>query len=721
MVLLAGVSNAAEFSALQAAAADQPAGQISEVVVTAQRREQNQQDVPIAITTVTAQTLAAVGIANSTDLQLVVPGVDMSRQNVSALPFIRGIGTSNSAPGDENSVVTFIDGVYVAAPSASIFRLHDVERVEVLKGPQGTLFGRNASGGVINIITRDPQDRATLDLSTGYAEFDQVEASLYGQTPVGSGLATNLSISYLDQGEGWGKNVLSGREIHSASDLSVRNKWVWKPRDGTDVKVSFDYAESEPASGLDFGIIEGSTAADGTEFVCFYCSSSGSIDRVENSQWGASIHLRQHVGFADLVGISSYRRTRSRFRLQQFGTAVPLSSLDIEQPSRTVTQEIQLQSPTSPTFEWIAGLYYFDDEAGFDPLIVPEAGINLVSIETSQSYAAFGQATLRLLDRTSVTGGLRYTRDERRLQASIPGVLVLPEQAENFDKLTWRASIDYRGSEELLLFGSLSRGFKSGLFNTVSPGAAPVRPETVDAYEVGFKSDLLLRRLRLNGSVFLYEVQDQQVLSVTGFGTTALVNAAESTIKGAELELSASPTARLNVSAAVSYLDGKFDRFPNAPIYTPCLSLNPATLSPQSTCLIVPGALGTSMILGGNDLSSASATGKPTVRSPKWTAVLGAKYTLATRTGTFVLSGNYYYNEGFNFTPSGRVQQPAYDLLNAAISWTSPRGRWDVTLFGRNLLDEEYFAYALEQAFADNYSPASPRSVGISVGYHVGR
>jgi iron complex outermembrane receptor protein len=242
-----------------------------------------------------------------------------------------------------------------------------------------------------------------------------------------------------------------------------------------------------------------------------------------------------------------------------------------------------------------------------------------------------------------------------------------------------------------MIYGSFSRGFKSGNYNvTAPPGSMAVNPEFIDAYEVGLKTQIFDNRVQINTAAFYYDYADMQVTRIES-GSLITVNAAEAKIKGLEMDFQANLTNALSLKGGISYVDSEYTSFENAPVY-------------------VPSATG----LGGNDLVTTDLSGKTLARSPELTYNLGATYNIA----DFMLGVNYYYNDGFGWEPSGRVQQDSYELINAFVSWTSPDEHWGVKIFGNNLTDEEYATFVTEQSVADNYEPAAPRTYGVEFSFN---
>lgn len=286
--------------------------QLEEVVVTAQRREQNLQSVPISVAAITAQSLQAMGISGTNDLAVAVPGLELGQQNIAIAPFIRGIGNRSTAPGEEAAVALYIDGVYMPTLSAGLFELENVERVEVLKGPQGTLFGRNATAGVIQVVTRDPSEQFQADVHAGYGNYETVDSGLYATGAIASNVRADVSLYYTEQFDGWGENLNTGNDVFKGYDYAARSKWIIDLSDDTELRVSADYGKAKPNTPPAYRPLPGRILTSGvpafagsTPYFGFYDVSETRDVYATTSQWGSNIQLRHSFNAVDLVSITS--------------------------------------------------------------------------------------------------------------------------------------------------------------------------------------------------------------------------------------------------------------------------------------------------------------------------------------------------------------------------------------------------------------------------------
>jgi iron complex outermembrane receptor protein len=333
--------------------------------------------------------------------------------------------------------------------------------------------------------------------------------------------------------------------------------------------------------------------------------------------------------------------------------------------------------------------------------VAPLAYADTFSWANTQSFAAYGQATYEIARGTHLTGGLRYTIDKRHIDfvttISDPAVpaTTYPRQSLEDKKPSWRVALDQQATRDVLLYASYSRGFKSGLFNATNPNLPSVRPQTVDAYEIGLKSDLFSHKLRANIALFDNEVKDIQIRGIpNGLTTPIFYNGANASFKGVDLELEAAPARGLTAQANLSYLHGRYGAgFTNALYFT--LPAAPA---------------------GGLVASVGDASGKVPVLAPELVLSLSAQYAFATPIGRTTLAGSYSYNDGFFFDPQNRVHQPAYGLFNGSVTVEMlPRIR--VKVWAENIGNKHYYSDVQPDTFGDAYFPAAPRTFGVTLSY----
>lgn len=656
---------------------------LNEIIVTAQRRSENLQKVPIAVTAVSGDALEARGILSVKDMAVSVPGLTFQTFNGVVQPFLRGIGNTGSAAGNESSVATYVDGIYFSRLSSGFFDLANVERVEVLKGPQGTLFGRNSTGGVINVVTRDPSFAPELKASLGYGRFDRMEGSLY----VTGGLSDTVAMDFSVTGktdQGAGKNLTTGHRYGYEDSILVRSKLLLQPTDTTKLILSGYYGKSEQS--MPKYLFPGTASRAGSapfplmtaEDVGYYNTSDNADGYARFRNWGVSAKLEQDLSFATLVSTSAYSNQHEDTAVRGTDYVVSEGGAYLTGPVRQFTQEFQLVSNSGSALDWIVGIYYYRNHTAYDgiPTLTGPAygpGINATAEQDVRSYAGYAQATFELAPGLKLTGGIRYTSDRLRAEGDVSlntnppiPLQAIPPGKDKVDKVTFRAIASYEPSSDALLYVSFNRGFKSGNFSLLTYNKdTPTRPERLDAYEAGFKLQAFDRRVRLNGAVFFYDVKDPQV-QFQGQATVFFSNAGASRVKGADLELSASVAQGLNARLSGTYLDSKYTDYAGAPASMPDL--------------VNGGAVA---------LPAIDASGNRTPLAAKWTLNAGVDYTVDTPAGELTLTGDYYYNSGYFFEPDNLLREDGFDLVNlqARLQLTENFG---VRLWGRNVTGTKY-------------------------------
>ena len=701
---------------------------LEEIIVTAQKREEALQSVPVAITAVTADVLQSSGIQTTQDLAQIAPGLVFANTLDISQIFLRGVGTYNSAAGDENAVAMYVDGVYLSSMESGIFNLNNIERIEVLRGPQGTLFGRNAAGGVIQVITRNPQQELSGKVEAIGGSYDRWGGSLYMTGGITENLAADIAVIGHDQNGGYGRNLTTGTDAFYERDLNVRSKWLLD-LDRTKITLTGDYnwwkgdfnSRSVPAPGT--------TPPDGSFYDGKYHTWSYFDTPPKNEQYGLALKIQHDFDWGSFASISSARKSTGEKSLDQSGGAVPFVLIHpYEWTAKTGTQEFQLVSPESSKISWAVGAFYYYDHSIYDPVdltvsrvaittpvFIPElnrtldapalvfplpqpAVIGFRNHQYTDSYAGYGQATMEVLPKTRLTAGVRYTWDQRKFRGQLLGFPKVNDKA-TADEITYRLAVDHDLAEGILAYASYSRGFKSGVFNLGGPPAPPVKPSTIDAIEGGVKTELFDRRVRLNAAGFYYDLKDIQQRSIV-LGQNVLFNAAAATSYGGEFEIEAAASQRLTLRGSVAYLHAEFDSFPGAPLYWP----NP-----------VPNPLGGP---SGYIAYDGDAKGNTMPDSPEWTVIGGGSYELPTNFGNFRLTANASY-VGRTYNIDNRFSTDGETTVNATIDWMDPASKWNVQLTARNLFDNRYLASRgpglAPFSVTDVY--AEPRTWELRVGY----
>lgn len=718
----------AQESVAPATGQEQASEGLQDIIVTAQRRGENLQRVPIAVSAVSSEKLAAAGIAGTGDIKLAVASADVPVASGFASPFIRGVGSKFIGPATEGAVSTYVDNVYIGNSVASVLSFNNLARVEVLKGPQGTLFGRNTTGGLISVVTRDPTDHLQLDARLGYGNYDTVTGDIYVGGPVAAGLKADLAAYVKRQGEGYGTNLFTGEEVGKTyHDYGVRSKWIIGDGPLT-VKLTADYSDLKTSAYVQ-RIALGHTAPAAYAAGVNYGGSPWDTDLtisplITTKSGGVSAKADWELSPAfTLTSITAWRKSRYHNVFDGDITRTVARIIDSTQVDEQFSQELQLLSGPASPFTWVLGTYLYDAKGRFDPNILfldgparaapgPFNGVaqNItVSEQKVFSIAPYAQATVEILEGTRLTLGARYTYEKRQQDgvsrsfsptgAQMGPTLTTPAANKEItaNKLTWRIALDHQFGPDVLGYVSYNRGFKSGGSNATQVTAAFYGPEELDAYEAGVKSTLFGRRVRLNGAAFYYDYKNVQVASVAG-GILNIYNAATARTYGFELELDAQVTSQLRVNAAYTYLDAKFVDFPAAQTN----AVNPA---------------------GGVTQSFQSAAGKKLPNAPTGVIVGGATYTIPMGPNSLTLNGNVYHSSSYFTEPDNFRSQRAYELYNASVEFTF-HDRWSISVWGKNLSNEAVDLFPSVNGLGGGTGIARsafapPRTYGVTLGVEI--
>lgn len=688
-------------------ASNDQTGQLEDIVVTAQKRSENLQNVPIAVTAVTSSQLSKSNAAGVLDLQTVVPSLKVTNSVARLSLSLRGIGTNAFGPGIENPIAIYVDGVYYASTAASILSFNNIAQIEVLKGPQGTLFGRNATGGLLQVRTKDPTTDLSGDLDLSYSRFNAVTGNFYIASGLADGVAADLAVHVSHQGDGWGKDPLTGHDPYQVlHDVGVRSKWVLTPGSRTKITIIADYSDTRDSLSANI-IRPGSISpfAPGLQPDRKYDLLADIRPLHTLRDGGISARIEQELGDAKLTSITAYRRSKTFLQLDLDGLPQRIQNFYDRQNDQQISEELQLSSDNTSRLKWTGGVYFIDSTARYLPLFVElrDLGISASTSDKSQaiSVAGYGQATYAVTSNTNVTVGGRYTYEKRKELDATQLVTVLapglqlpaafPDRSATFKKVTWRFSIDHRFSSEVLAYASVNRGFKSGGFNISTPGAEPFRPETLDAYEVGLKTDLLDRHLRVNVAGFYYDYKDVQVPKYVS-GSIAIINGAKARSYGADADITAVLSDRFSLVASASVLSSTYRDFPGCPISAP---------------------------LGGVPITEGSCKGNHLPLAAKLTTSLAADYTVPLGDGKLSFNGNILYNDGYPLDSDNVIKQRHYAQLGSSVRWTPGAGSFSLTGFVKNLTNKRVYTYGASQANGTQFIIyAEPRVYGITAGYH---
>ena len=737
--LLLTASALAIASASSAIAQDQSdpddARRLGTITVTSQKVEQNLQDVPISVTAIDGGALEDRQIDGFDQLQFIAPGISFNagvnaRQSATT---IRGIGTSLFNIGIEASTAIAIDGVVMGREGAGIFDFADVERIEVLRGPQGTLFGKNASAGVVSVITRGPTEEFAANFNLGYGSFNEINVSGGISGPIAEGITARIS-AYSNTRDGYIDNInptAPQDELNERNEQGVRAKVNFALSDSSDLLLSADYVTREQASGA-LTYREISPGGAGTGLLGFGVPVVGPTSlglgitpSPENLQigsdaafdsdmdaWGVSAEYTRTIGNHEFVSLTSYREWNS-FDIND-ADLIPLPFLSVNSgdlSQNQFSQEFRLDSPRDQQLTYTLGVFYFQQDmeqdniqggtAGLDLLGALPPGLQLGTFLESEfeelNYAVFGQGEYAVTENFSLIGGVRLlqTEVEGRQEKSVAPGFVGPyagqsvsngvESQEDKDSaLVWRIGGQYYIDETTNVFATISQGYKApgivtGLsVNPVVGNTLPrVAPEIPTQFEIGLRRTSPDGRLVTNLTGFFTEIEDfqSQALVPGPSGTTifSVANAGSVETYGFEGEITALPTDELTLSAAIAYTNATFADYPNGQCY-------PLQTEAEG-CLVVDGQR--VQDLAGADLAN----------SPDWVINALARYDfdLTPTMPAFAQLGIQYRGEAqSSITNNPSTLMDAYTLLDAQIGVDLFDGRGTFTVFGRNLTDESF-------------------------------
>jgi len=703
--------------------------QIEDIVVTAQRRSESAQSVPISLQSFSSDTLQNAKVSGTDDLTNIVGGVFILPTASRPSLYIRGVGTNstNTTP----AVLTFVDGVYM--PMGNRMDFANVSSIEVLKGPQGTLFGRNATGGVVQITTTPPSETLSGRAEIGYGNYETVDVSAYVTGPIAPGVAFDLAGAYNNQDEGFGTNLATGNDIYTTRTASARGRIRAELGEDTSLTLTGFYSEGRgaqgttvsPAFGYGFINVQGVIRTRGSSFFPGdYDVNLGPRDPYYKVRSGGG-SMTFETKFSDMTfrSITAYQTGRELSIIDFDGGPNSITNLTLNRSARKAfTQELQLLSDNNGPFEWVAGAFYYYGKNGLLPFgfdtpptaTVREAFAN----DVDKSIAPYAQLSYEVLPDTKLTLGGRFTFEKRTIDGyvRVNGV-VNPASAgklsQTFKEPTWRVALDHKFSSTAMVYASVSRGFNSGFYNQQSLGGfasdaqnPPVKPEFLTAYEVGTKLDLLDRHLRVNLSGFYYDYTGLQQQIYTTAGSTLTINAAEARIKGIDFEVVAKPFRSLTLSVSGTYLDATYKSYPLAPNYVLC-DLAAPTVPVQCT------SNGAIVAAGSQD-----AKGNKITNTPEWSYTFAATHELPTSIGTFTTSFNLNYRGESWVDPGNRFKMPTRYVANLTERWTSNDERLFATIWVKNLFDKQYdFGVNLLAPVGLVSNPAPPRTYGASIGF----
>jgi len=684
---------------------------VDEITVSAQRRDANLQEVPIAVTSLSAEDMERLQINFVADIAKNVPNLQTYTVTAGAAAmqvFMRGAGVQN--PGfnaAEAPVGIYIDDVYRGRVATANLELADIERIEVLRGPQGTLYGRNSIAGAIKLITRTPTDEFYANGSIGYGDYDtsKITGSVGGE--VADGLGMSFAGLYTKRGEGWIDRGPAGapnrgRDLGEYENMAFRSKLNWFGGDVFSAVATIEYvdAENDGYNAIPYSGVPGSPV--GGFYQTLVPDSNAGLGRTK--QGNASLDLSWALNAVTLRSVTSFSDIRDRFRFDLNGTS-PIASpatggvlINSLSENKTFTQEFTLSGGTDG-FDWIGGVFYMkergdqDYRANYAPFF-----INLLenSKTNTQSYALFGEGTWSITEKFSLTVGARWTLDEKEYVNNCTGGSCGGDWTnnldENFNEFTPRLLAQYQLNDNIMIFGGVSRGFQAGGFQTLCFGNQACNqiiydPQTVVSWEGGIKTDALDDTLRLNVTTFLAQYSGLQQTSIgpVGLGGPSfpVQNVGSADVTGLEIEATWIPIENLNLWTVIGFAD---DDISDSSL---------ANLAPTTESL--PGLPRRTLRLGADYRIAAPML-------DQWDLVMGADLNYAT---------DYFA------TINNILEIESYTRFNGRIGVEQQDGPWSVILTGTNLSDEEDLFSGIPSGGTNIRTPQPPRMYMFTVNYRL--
>jgi len=722
------------------AAAEEDQSGIPTIIVSAQRRNQDIQDVPIAITAITGDALAESGVVDPRDLTQMVPSLSMQAGTAASTTslFIRGVGIGDFNSNTTGAVGVYVDDVFIGSNAAKLFNVFDGDGIEVLKGPQGTLYGRNTTAGAIRFSSRKPTDYFTGNLSASYGRFNEfrLEGGVGGPL-VQDTVAMRVSGLYHTR-DGTVFNRVTGNKVNDLEMWAGRAIVDITPGPGSLIRLSVHGGKNTGGArqfqhrgqGVDFfgdpAFLPDGTPTDGLGYADtdgdIYAGDYNVEGKERISVFGASLTGEFEFDGVKLTSISAFEKVNRATLEDTDAMPYDVVTAYYEDRPRQFSQEVRLQSADDGPINWIVGGYYFHDklttDSSFDLLRVfrdpddllgtfdPVNSLGLLRYPYTQktdSYAAFGQADVELGDGLTATLGLRYSHDRidmdfHSLFDAVGGIdpvknysdVVLPlldfNDRTSFDDLSWRAALNY-DTGDTLVYASFSKGYNSGGYaggaSTELLQMEPFDSENLYAYEVGVKSDLFDRKLRLSASGFYYDYRDLQVFVFDLSGPIPIqrkLNAGNARIYGFEAEATVRPNEWVDFFGAFTLMDSKYKKF---------------------------------AALGGDDYS-----GNRLINAPKFAAAGGINVTVPL-SGSGTLKGRldgsytssiYLYPDNFAINKVG-----SHGQMNARIAWETADEKYEIAAYARNFLGEHYVTAIFPIVTMDQINYNDPSTYGVQV------
>jgi iron complex outermembrane receptor protein len=704
---------------------------LDEVVVTAQRHSENLVSVPISVATASEEKLEATGVMDMGSLAQVVPSLHIDASGAFFMPSIRGVGTAIAGAGASNNVATYVDGAYKPNALSNDFDFVDVTDIQVLKGPQGTLFGRNTTGGAIVVTTRDPTFSPTQEARVSYGSFNTFESAVFLSDAVTDHLAASVSFG-ATHSNGWITNVVTNQSANPIDDYSGRVKFLYKPTDALDVKVTFDgFRINDPT-------LYAVTPFEGKSDAALY-GVPLTTDPRNVSLGGKVIHIAQGAGvglkidydmdWATFSSLSNGHWDGGQEATNEMAAAFPadgslpapgafpgglsaangfgviITQADWLYHENYETQEFLLSQHGKGPIDWTAGLFYYADSTTYSPFnlnlygpigpagaFVNSGDVHFLSFTDANYTGAFFVDGTYNLDNWHFTAGGRYSRDRATAEEQGFGSDASPvvTGAHDWNSFIPRAVVRYSLTPDSNVYVSFSEGQKAGLYNSSGflGQPNPLNPERITDVEGGYK--ITSANWRFEASAFHYNYKDLQVSTYEG-GVAFLQNAPSSELYGGDLHLEQKLSAHFNLDFGAAYTHARYTNFDNGALQT----------------------FNENGVING----TTNVTGFPMERTPTFTGNIGLNFHTPAFGGEVDLNSNFWYQTKASFDFADTLVQGAYGLLNLRAAWTAPSKKWTFSVTGTNVTDKTYATEVLPNAGGFGATYGKPAAVMVGVNY----
>lgn len=714
----------------------------NDIIVTAQRRAERLENVPVSITALTATTIASAGVKRLDDIQQIASGVQINKGGSFTQPAVRGISTLTLGYGFENNVAVYVDGFYQNDMVTINQDLGTVSSVQVLKGPQGTLYGRNATGGAIVIETLAPSNTFTASGSFSYGRFDDKRVQGYVSGPIADGIKFAVA-GYLRNSNGYIRDIATNRNVNPLKNTSIRAKLELDPTDNLKVTLAYNHGFVRDDRGLTYVIHDYYPAYGAVDVLTCPNPSPACVDQpiarastrdkasvndvdaaAKANEWTATVQLTTAIG--TLSSYTGYAKRSSHSVFDFDGSKAQLTlARNTQIKDATIQQTFDYAIDAIDNFDLVIGAFFYNDKmrtpdsAAFSGEPPVRQSSYSVSLDTD-AMAFYADGTIHVSDKLFLTAGGRYSAERRQLRYNFTFPTLLPEvrKAADFQSFTPRAVIRYELGTRTNVYASYSKGFRSGMFNPVATAdaafAIPVRPEKITAYEIGFKT--AASNFRFDTAAWYYNFRDLQVgVSIpdptdpSGLRLIQTIgNANKARSYGVELQGQFTPVRGLNLRAGGAWIHARYVDFANA--------------------------VGTEL----NSETNTNVTGKvqdwsghQMARAPTWSGNIGFDYTVDLASGKLAIAGNGSYTAsyvvqnpslygataGAGLADKQRYRNPGYAIFNGQINWTEPGGHYTIGLYGENLTNTRYAIIRSGGAFGDYRQYNEPRTYGVRVSF----